>query len=72
VRLGAAPCSTLASPSAIPVQSGCSEVTRQVTKPLCGLPTQMTVPLEVEVFTYAPPPSAVVAAHHSAGNADHH
>ena len=28
--------------------------------------------LEVEGFTDAPPPNAVVAAHHSAGNADHH
>ena len=31
-----------------------------------------TVLLEVEGFTDAPPPSAVVAAHHSAGDADHH
>ena len=31
-----------------------------------------TISLEVEGFTDAPPPSAVVAAHHSAGDADHH
>ena len=47
-------------------------VTEQVTEPLCGLPTQAIIVLEVEVFTYALPPSAIVAAHHTAGDADHH
>ena len=55
-----------------PVQSGYSAVTWLVTEPLCGLPNQATVLLQVEVFTYALPPRAVVAAHHSAGDADHH
>jgi len=58
-------------PSA-PVQSGYLAVTWLVTEPLCGLPNQATVLLQVEVFTYALPPRAVVAAHHSAGDADHH
>ena len=36
-------------------------------------PLKLTaVLLEVKGFTDAPPPSAVVAAHHSAGDADHH